>query len=72
MGQREVFYLTDGMKWKVTDSLNTPWMEIGLVDAVWIDHRGERARMVIISQLLLPLLCCEVSGEWGLRTRDGF
>ncbi len=49
MGQREVFYLTDGMKWKVTDSLNTPWMEIGLVDAVWIDHRGERARMVIIS-----------------------
>lgn len=36
--------------------LYTTWVEISLVDAMWIDHHAERAGMVIVPLLFLPLL----------------
>ena len=41
MGQRELCQQEHGIKARIMALLNTTWMEIGLVDAIWVDHSGE-------------------------------
>lgn len=53
---------------KSEDIRYSTWVETGLVDAVWVDHRVERAGMEVIALLFFLLLCCVVCGEWSLRT----